>query len=178
MAEIPVEKKSGFPWWAWVLLALLLVALLWWLISAFDNDDDVVVADNAPVVEESMAPVPVPVVADANASIDIASILANPQAYIGKTYTADKVAVGEVATDRGFWITNGGKRMLAIVIDQPREVRVDINAGQDLRITGGTLMDATATASIPGEPLDADTKALLAQEPIFLLVDEKNIEIL
>lgn len=174
MAEIPVEKKSGFPWWAWVLLALLLIALIWWLISVFDNDDDVDVANTTPVVEESMAPVAAPTIGE----MTIASIVANPQAYIGQTYTADTVSVGEVATDRGFWITNGGERMLAIVIDQPRETRVDINAGQNLRITGGTLMDATANPDIPGEPLDADTKALLAQQPIFLLVDEKNIEIL
>ena len=108
----------------------------------------------------------------------IPAILANPQAYIGQTYTAESVAVGEVATDRGFWITNGGERMLAILIDEPLEVPLDINQGQNLRITSGTLRDATATPEIPGDALDADTRALLEQQPIFLLVNEDNVEIL
>ncbi|MBB4657513.1 hypothetical protein [Parvularcula dongshanensis] len=34
MAEIPVVKKSRFPWWAWVILvALILLALLFLLTS-------------------------------------------------------------------------------------------------------------------------------------------------
>jgi hypothetical protein len=39
MANIPVEKKSGFPWWL-ILLAVLLLALLAWFL--LDNDDEIV----------------------------------------------------------------------------------------------------------------------------------------
>lgn len=174
MAEIPVEKKSGLPWWVWLLLLLLLVGLIWWLIAGTNDDEEVDVVNTTPVIEETVDPAAAPTVA----AMTVPAILANPQAYIGQTYTAERASVGEVATDRGFWITENGERMLAIVIDEPREERVDINQGQTLRITGGTLRDATATPDIPGEPLDADTQALLAEQPIFLLVDEKNIEIL
>ena len=39
MAEIPVEKKSGFPWLAALLGLLALGALIWFLSSLGDNDD-------------------------------------------------------------------------------------------------------------------------------------------
>lgn len=41
MAEIPVEKKDGFPWWLLLLGALLLGLLLWMFLGA-DDDADVV----------------------------------------------------------------------------------------------------------------------------------------
>lgn len=32
MSKIPVEKKrSGMPWWAWLLIAIAVIALLWML---------------------------------------------------------------------------------------------------------------------------------------------------
>lgn len=38
MAEIPVQKKGGIPWWVWLLLAALaIVLLIWWMT---DDDDD------------------------------------------------------------------------------------------------------------------------------------------
>ena len=41
MAEIPVEKKDGFPWWL-LLLGALLLGLLLWMFLANDNDPDVI----------------------------------------------------------------------------------------------------------------------------------------
>ena len=43
MAEIPVEKKSAFPWWLLLVGAALLGLLLWMFMSS-DNDPDVVTA--------------------------------------------------------------------------------------------------------------------------------------
>lgn len=32
MSKIPVEKKrSGMPWWAWLLIAVVVIALIWML---------------------------------------------------------------------------------------------------------------------------------------------------
>jgi hypothetical protein len=40
MATIPVEKKSGTPWWMWLLPLVLLLALLFFFLRG-DNEDDV-----------------------------------------------------------------------------------------------------------------------------------------
>ncbi len=66
-----------------------------------------------------------------------------------------------VPTDRGFWIEADGARLFAVLIDRLREVPVDINVGQELRVAKGMLRDATFIADIPGEELEADTLASL-----------------
>ncbi|WP_412068110.1 hypothetical protein [Rubrivirga sp. IMCC43871] len=40
MANIPVEKTSGSPWWLWLLGLLLLGGLIWFIAEAFDNEPD------------------------------------------------------------------------------------------------------------------------------------------
>ncbi len=40
MAQIPVQKKSGFPWWAWLLIGLVALALLLWLLFALLGDEE------------------------------------------------------------------------------------------------------------------------------------------
>lgn len=40
MAQIPVRKKQGVPWWAWLLIGLILLALLLWLLFALLGDDE------------------------------------------------------------------------------------------------------------------------------------------
>ena len=39
MAEINVEKKSNFPWWIWLVVALIIIALLFFLLGG-DNQAD------------------------------------------------------------------------------------------------------------------------------------------
>lgn len=45
MATIPVEKKSGTPWWMWLLPLLLLGALLFYFLGNNEDDPDNVVVD-------------------------------------------------------------------------------------------------------------------------------------
>lgn len=53
MAEIPVQKKGGIPWWVWLLLAALaIVLLIWWMTD--DDDARTPAADPyAPAVTET-----------------------------------------------------------------------------------------------------------------------------
>ncbi|MDP8913673.1 MAG: hypothetical protein M3N39_08885 [Pseudomonadota bacterium] len=111
-------------------------------------------------------------------AVSIPTILQNPSAFVGRNDFAGEVEVPEVPTDRGFWVQQNGARMFALIIDVPREVPLDINSGQRLRVSKGMLRDSSSIGSIPGEPLDADTKKILADQSIFLVVDEDNIEIL
>jgi hypothetical protein len=190
MVEIPVERKSSLKW-LWLLLALLLLGLLlWWALD--DNDAEVAGVAPATAVEESVEPgaamAPAagadttatdpagPAAQGAGASI--AAILRNPAAYVGRNDFAAEVQVPEVPTDRGFWVEHEGARMFALIIDGPREDPVDINPGQRLRVTEGMLRDNGSVGQLPGQPLDADTRRILADQQIFLVVHEDNIEIL
>lgn len=178
MAEIPIEKKSSKAW-LWILLALLILGLLlWWLLS----DDDEAELVTAPVaVEETMAPATPMTATDGTAAaqgpVTLAAITANPSAYFGQTFTGE-VEVPEVPTDRGFWVTQDGARVFALIIDEPQEIPKDINPGQRLRVTEGMLRDATQLENIPGKPIDDDTRRILGEQQIFMIADEDNIEIL
>ena len=53
------------------------------------------------------------------------AILANPRCISNRNSRRGSVA-GPL-TDRGFWVENDGARMFALIIDEPREVEIDIN---------------------------------------------------
>lgn len=184
MVEIPVEKKGGHGW-LWALLALILLALLlWWILA--DDEEEVVVPTGEPAAVQPLEPaepidgqaVAPGAAGAAGAEMTIPAILANPSAYFGRDGFTGEVDVPEVATDRAFWIQNQGERMLAVILDQPQEQPKDINPGQRLRITGGTVRDAGAVEDLRGDTLEPDTQRLLEQQQVFLLVPEGNIEIL
>lgn len=175
MAEIPVQKKSSMAW-LWILLALIAVALLiWW---ATDNDSDEVDLATTTQIEEPMES---SADLEANATVaeagTLAAILANPTTYFGKEYSGE-VSVGNSLTDRGFWVESDGNRMFALIVDEPRERPLDINAGQQLRISGGTIRDASSLSDVEGRVLDADTRKIVGEQKVIMVVDEKNIEIL
>ncbi|HCO45826.1 MAG TPA: hypothetical protein DIT44_04110, partial [Erythrobacter sp.] len=71
-----------------------------------------------------------------------------------------------------------GARMFALIIDEPREVEIDINPGQELRISDGMIREGGEVSDVEGVPLDDDTLAVLADQDVFLIVDEDNVEIL
>ena len=172
MAEIPVEKKSSKTW-LWLLLAALLIILLIWWLSAADDDAETEVMETAPIetVETETA-----VVAD-TAPMTLAAIMAQPEAYIGQEFTGE-VDVGGPLTDRGFWVENEGARMFALIIDEPREVPLDINAGQRLQVTGGMIREGGDVGEVEGVPLDDDTREVLSGQAAFMMIDEEDIEIL
>ena len=175
MAEIPVERKGGIPWWVWALLAAILIALAIWWIAA---DDDVETAEPVAVeAVEPLAPGPVAPVAG-EADMTIASILASPGQFVGRDDFQAEVAVPEVPTDRGFWVEDQGQRLFAVIVDEPREVPLDINSGQRLRVTQGMVRDATFLPQLPGASIDDATRRIIESQNVFLVVDEENIEIL
>ncbi|WP_126173061.1 hypothetical protein [Altericroceibacterium xinjiangense] len=172
-----VDRKSQ-PKWLWILLLIVVFALplIWWM-SDTDGDPDLtdaeVVGANTPGADPVTAPEPVA----AEATVTIADILGSPADHIGHDgVVLTGVTVPEVPTDRGFWIEDQGQRLFAVVIDNPREAPVDIDPGQRLAITEGMIRDATFIPQIPGEDLDPDTRRILDEQDVFLVVDEANIE--
>lgn len=174
MAEIHMEKRERSSMgWLWILLAILLIALLvWWF---WPDEPEIAAIDTTPTPMTATAVVTDPVTPAANTVATLAAITSDPQQWVGKEYSG-MVTVVEVPTDRGFWIEENGARMLALVDDGPAEAPIDINQGQQIRIRG-TIRDAAYLPNLPGKPLDADTKALVDQNPVYLVAGESAIEI-
>ena len=177
MARIPVEKQTGTGWWKWLLALLLLAVLVWLLVELFDTDEPEIVEEEAVgVVEEPAATTPEPMAGATG--VTFGEILANSNEYIGDPFPRTEVSVAEVPTDRGFWIEEDGQRLFAVIIDVPQEEPKDINPGQTLSIEDGTLRAPSYLGQLAGRPLDQDTQNIAEQQEIFLVVDERYIDIL
>jgi hypothetical protein len=175
MADIDVQRKGGMGWLWWILGLLLLALIIWWIAAAGDDEAEMAeVVEPAPVVEPTTLPEPVAT----SPGMTIADILGNPAGFIGQPFSDDEVRVAEVPTDRGFWIEDQGQRLFVVLADRPREEPLDINPGQTVRIEQGILRDPTYIGQIQGAPLDQDTRNLLQGQPIYLVADEGNINIL
>jgi hypothetical protein len=170
MADINLERKpSGGMGWLWTLLALVVIALVAWWLWPDNGFDDRVEVETTEITE--MQPT-------TPEEVGLARITRNPSDWMNRTFPAMEVTVGDRMTDRGFFIEADGVELLALIIDEPREVPLDINPGQRLRITGGTLRGPGYLGQIEGVPLTAETEALVRERPIYLVVDESNITIL
>lgn len=178
MADIKMERKKRGPGWLWALLALILIALvLWWLWGRGRVDEPIQPVGEVGVTEP-VEPIEGATEPAAGGAVDLGPILANPGNWVGRDFPTGEVQVAEVATDRGFWVTgSGGERLFGVIIDQPAEQPKDINAGQTLRITGGTLRDSSYLPQLAGDPLDDDTRRILENQEVFLVVDEADIEV-
>jgi hypothetical protein len=126
MAEIAVERKRGFPWWAW-LLAIVGVVLLLWL--AFGRDRGVGEAERA-------AGEPIRDVSVFHGGMD-------PDSLVGSRVEIENARVMSVTGDRDFWVADGQGGQVLVILDQvmtpeqPRiEGRYDVNPGQTISIYG------------------------------------------
>ncbi|WP_412068111.1 hypothetical protein [Rubrivirga sp. IMCC43871] len=180
MANIPVERSAGTPWWLWLLGALLLGALLWFLIGAFGDDDvDDAYVDDAEMVEDVD---PVVVAGDMDADVDMALDMSN-------------LYVTRVTGDRTFFVAASDDPNAAetlVILDQEAsaapgiEGQVDINPGQRVSLTGadyGPLGDMDLlNMGIPDADLNAmtaDTDVIRADgdEVEILEADMENVEV-
>ncbi len=107
---------------------------------------------------------------------DLASVFVDPGNFVG-VRTSGTATVGDVVSDRGFWLTDGDNRIFAIVReDVPQQEMIDINEGQRIELTG--IMMA------PGDPdditgaLEPETKQLAEQQDSLLLASWRDIQIL
>jgi len=145
MAEIPVQRRGGIPWWGWLLLALLAVALLIWIFN--DNDDDEVAVLDQPAVVAT------------GAITSIATVLgADGQALVGREVQLDDVTVQRVVGDRGFFVGPDATHSVFVVLDQvptpgtPTEGRYDVTPGQVIDVNG--VMRAVDDPAIAPRPIE------------------------
>ena len=166
------DRRRGGAGWLWGILGLVMIALVVWLVWPEDEE----VFTDADVAAE-LEPVPAPTTGEPG-EVTLAMILDNPAEHVGHELPLGEVRVAEVPSDRGFWIESDGRRLFAILIDQPQEEPKDIQAGQSLRLEGGTLRDASYLGQIEGAPLDEETRGIVEAQQVFLVVDEDDIVML
>ena len=160
MAEIPVEKKGGIPWWVWLLLALLVAALLWWLLDDRDQPEQIAAAP----YEETVAPAEIATAPAAPAAVvdttsgpitDLAAFGGGTAAagIVGRQVELNGVPVAEMVSDAGFYIGSSPADRVYVLLDeqktpnQPGEGRVNVNQGQTIALSGTVRSAADGVAS-------------------------------
>ena len=133
MAEIPVTKKSGIPWWVWALLAAVVLIGLFLLLG---GDDDAAVADAAPAEVARTA--------DADGVIvSLATIERGSADLAGRQVDIDGLTVERMHGDRTFSVTDGTASVF-VVLDE-------VVPGPDSGADGDVNVDAGQTIDLDGE---------------------------
>lgn len=180
MADIDLERKKSGSAWGWIMALAILALLGWGVAEAFDGDDlETAEMEMVEPAEEPGAmdePDAMEGAAAAGAA-SLGAILDDPQGWIGRTLPDGVYDVDAVPTDRGFWITEGDRRLMVVLVDQPQEEPDDVNTGARVRITDGTLRGPSYLSEIAGVPLDDDTRSLAEGQEVLLVVDEANVEV-
>ena len=147
MAEIPVTKKSGIPWWVWAILAALVLLLLFLFLGGGEDDVADAPADAAVVV------------ADADTVTDLTTLERGTAALAGRQVDLDDVRVASMAGDRGFTVTDGAGATVLVVLDEVvpgpdsgDDGRVDVNTGQVLDVEGEVF--EVIDGRVNGEPIE------------------------
>lgn len=180
MADIDLERTSGPGILPWLLGLVLLGAVIWGVAEAMDVDPEyeaVEVTDQDAVPAEADVDVGTPRPVAGERALALASVLADPSAYLGQSFPSGTYTVPAVPTDRGFWIEHDGSRLFALIIDDPVEAPKDINPGQTVTIEGGTFRGPDYMSQVEGDSLDDDTRSIIDGLQIYLVVDESNITI-
>ncbi|MDT0632250.1 hypothetical protein RQM47_06965 [Rubrivirga sp. S365] len=164
MANIPVEHKSGTPWWLWLLGLLLLLALIFFLINAFDDDEEAVAVVD-PV--ETVDPVVTPPVTEV--ALDLANVY-----------------VTRVPGDRTFFVapseSETGNETLVILDEEPSsapgiEGQVDINEGQYVDLSAGR-MEPLGDMNLAGLGLSDSEASMMNPATEIVRIDGTNVQIL
>lgn len=144
MANIPVERKGGTPWWTWLLALLAVIGLIWLIAELFDDEpdeDDIAVVDPVDPLEQ-----PDPV--DVDTEVTSFAALANGTALIGREVDLDNMEVIGLTGDSSFVVGPGTSRDQAvlIVLEDMGEWKVgpgdggdgeyDVNEGNALDVAG------------------------------------------
>ncbi len=191
MAKIPVEKKSGTSWWAWILGLLVLLALIWLLAELFTGDD---VDDVEPVgqVEQPVDQQPGQPAAATGLITSVATLLDAPdrEALAGREVQLSNLRVTSVVGDSTFYVTpddavtsDGAEttRRFFVALDEevpspPQDVegRYDVTEGQLISLSG-TVREIMTTDPGTWGITGADAEQMM-DDAIYLRAQQLTIE--
>jgi hypothetical protein len=145
MANIPVEKKSGFPWWL-LLLGLLLLFLLAWFLWPDDDIDEV-------YEDEIVEVTPVPVNTGVITSWAELQNVAERRNLVGRTVNIDNLVAARVSGDSTFFVapdmnTQGRDRLFVVLQNlgesetgaMGRDGRYNVDEMEELTLRGEIMM--------------------------------------
>ena len=194
MANIPVKKKSGFPWWI-ALLALVVVAGLIWLFmeQAPEAEDALATDDTEQLDGQAVA------TADVDADVEAGPLVMTGMLYdpadetlVGREVEVSDLRVVNVLGDVTFTVAAEGDpaNTALVVLDQEMtpgaegvEGRYDINAGQTVALFG-SIQELTASdvssldLQAPGaDSFSAGDRYIRAQRVEISGADLENVEV-
>lgn len=107
-------------------------------------------------------------------AISITEVYAAPVDFVGKT-VAGEGTVGEVVSDRGFWLESGDNKIFAVVReDVPHHEMIDLNKGERIKF-GALLVDGDDWRQLAGK-LEPTTQQMLQKQDYFLAIYWKDIQ--
>lgn len=173
MANIPVEKKGGTPWWLWLLLALLalgiLVAILW---VADPFGEQAAGGGDVPQTTERTAPGAAP-----GGAVAQEVPIGEPErlaSMVGQSVQLNDVRVQDVIGDRVFWVGPSQDQRLFVRLEeqqtanQPVEGRVDVNTGQTVSLEGELRQLPSADQMRSQWNLDQNAVQALQGQQVYL----------
>lgn len=194
MANIPVEREGGTPWWTWLLALLAIVGLIWLIAELFDaepDEDDLAVADDIGMVEGTDLDEDDDVM-EADAMTETGAItsfaaLTEGTANIGREVDLENMEVTALTGDSSFAIapTPGQENQGAlIVLEDMGEWRVgpgdgsdgeyDVNESNSMDIEG-TVRAFDETTPDYADMSDADRNRALRQG-VYISANSVNLE--
>ena len=173
MANIPVERTAGTPWWLWLLGLLLLAGLIWFLVDALGDDDDadVYADDDIEAVDDFEA-------VDDMDDVAVAGTMATG-------LDLSSLYVTRVTGDRTFFVAPSESMQddeTLVILDQEAsaapgiEGQVDINPGQTISIDSELSMLGDMDLMNMGIP-DADLN-MMTPDTQIIRADGDDVEIL
>lgn len=130
MAEIAVERKSAFPWWAWLLIALA-VAILAWMFFVRGREGTETERQRS---------------GEALTSLNAFYNVQNTEALVGRPVNVQNARVLTVSGDSTFWIGEGEGQQVLVRLRETAtpgtpgvEGRYDVNPGQRVSIVDGEV---------------------------------------
>ncbi len=152
MANIPVERKDGTPWWLWLLGLLLLGGLIWLGAELFDNEPDADeiagTEDNVGMIDDAELDDDLTGLAGGGVEDEISSLaaLATGTANVGREVNLRGVRVINVVGDSSFFITESGDdRVLVVLEDLGEEERGAEGSDGRYNVDEGETLDVRGT---------------------------------
>lgn len=152
MANIPVERKGGTPWWTWLLALLAVIGLIWLITALFGDEpdadgpigteDDIGMMDDTELGDDGMDDMA------ATGAITSFAALAEGATNVGRDVDLDGMNVVTLTGDSSFVIgpgTNAGQGALVVLTDlgewrvgpgDGSDGEYDVNEGNTLDIEG------------------------------------------
>ena len=177
MTQIAIEKRSGFPWWAWLLIAALIITGVIWYFAGTGHSQT---AENQSAAESNSGE------ASRTAAItDLSTVYgaSDPQSLVDRQVALNEpVRVLSVTGDQTFWVGPDANHQVLVVLQQKStpnqpatEGRYDVNPGQFVRVYGTVERFPGYQEARNRWKVSPDVRSELENQTIYVAADRLDI---